>query len=172
MYKSTLVRVLFALIGFGIIVFGGIVGADVGLRALGMIRFEKVDKTELVIQKTCQQQFPRSGGNTKFNLVQRGREEFVIVGDIDNTNAGQLILISTTQWSDRIAKMFGKSFRVYHFIPSLIGFYTTKVIGSILSFIIGGVLLGVARDLSVIDDIILGRKKPWVLLIKRKASQV
>lgn len=168
MYKSTLVRVLFAIVGFSIIVFGGIVGTDVGLRALGIIPFEKIDNSELVIHKTCQQQFPRSGGNTKFNLVQRGKEEFVIVGDIDNTSAGQLILISTTQWSDRITEMFGKSFRVYRFIPSLISFYTTKVIGSILSFIIGGLLLGVARDLSAFDDIVRGQKKPWVLLIERK----
>jgi hypothetical protein len=169
MYKSILVRILVTAIGLGIITVGGIVGVDLGLRVLGIISFEKVHRSELTIKATRQQRLPQSKMPTNFNLVQRSGENFVIVGDLENTNNEQLILDPTTQWSNYSMEMFGVPVK-YQVIPSLIGFYTQQVIGSIVSIIVGGILLGVARDLWLIDAIVLGQKKSWVLQLEIHAN--
>jgi hypothetical protein len=156
-------RIIVTIIGVGVIAAGAVIGIEIGLRIMGIIKFEKVYRGELTIKETRQQRLTKSKVPLKFNLVHRGEDEFIVVGNIDNTNIDWLILSRTTQFNVYSMELFGVPHRVYRVIPSLVEFYITKVIGSVVAFIIGGTLLGVARDLWLINDIVAGRKKPWLL---------
>jgi hypothetical protein len=109
----------------------------------------------------------RTGGKESsvidFTLVQWGSSNVVLVGTIPDN----FFLLRASRWDSTVTEVLHSNSPCFEVIPSRVLYKTKRFVGAVMSLVVGILLLAVARDLWVVRDIELGKKRFWILFSEK-----